>query len=179
MHFDLGVRALHKFMDMRKETYIGTIEEDGPNYGISIKATDFEGEEVVLHTVARQLVSQSYSYEIGDSVIVLLDTFAQNYILGLASELENVDLNDEFRIRLGKNVFSGKKDGSFVQFKCGDDKLTISHDAIETKIEATGLVTVTGDAFSIGNAIAPALNACTVCPLTGVHASTVPTINIG
>lgn len=179
MQFDLGLRALHKFLDPRRACYIGVIVDDGPNYGVEITYTDSEGNESKLRTTARQLAPMSFSYEIGDKVVISVDTFMQSYIMGLAEELKNTDLTTDFYLRFGKNIISGKKDGSMIALETGDGNLKITHDPLGTKVEASGLVTVTGDLFNIGNAIAPALNACTVCPLQGVHASTVPTILIG
>lgn len=179
MQFDLGLHALHKFLDPRRAFYIAEIKEEGPNYLVGIKYTDAEGNETELTTTARQILPLTFSYEVGDKVVVSVDTFVQTYILGLATELEGTDLNTDFYLRFGKNIFTGKKDGSMVSFETGDGNLKITHDPTGTKVEATGLVTVTGDIINVGNAIAPALNACTVCPLQGVHASTVPTICIG
>lgn len=179
MQFDLGVRALHQFLEPRPAYYVGSIEEDGPVYSVAIKYTDAEGNETVLHTKARQLASQSFSYEVGDVVVVVANTFMQCYVLGLASELNGVDLTTDFYLRFGKNVVSGKKDGSAITVETGDGKLKITHDSIGTKVEASGVVTITGDSINVGNATAPALNACTLCPLQGVHTSTVPTILIG
>ena len=179
MQFDLGLRALHKFLDPRRAYYIGTIKEEGPNYAVGIKYTDAEGNETELETTARQIVPMTFSYEVGDKVVVSVDTFVQSYILGRASELEGMDLNTDFYLRFGKNVLTGKKDGSMVSFETGDGNLKIVHDPTGTKVQASGLVTVSGDMINVGNAIAPALNACTGCPLAGVHASTVATIMIG
>lgn len=179
MQFDLGLRALHKFLDPRRACYIGVITEDGPNYTVEITYTDSEGNETQLTTFARQLAPMTFSYEIGDKVVVSVDTFMQSYIMGLAEELEGTDLTTDFYLRFGKNIITGKKDGSMISMETGDGNLKITHDPIGTKIEASGLVTITGDIINVGNAIAPALNACTVCPLQGVHVSTVPTISIG
>lgn len=179
MKFDLGLRALHKFLDPRRSFYIGVIREGGPNYVVGITYTDAEGNETELETTARQLAPMTFSYEVGDTVVVSVDTLVQSYIIGLASELAGKDLTTDFYLRFGKNIFSGRKDGTMVTFESGDGNLKISHDLLGTKIECTGLVTITGDLINVGNAIAPALNACTVCPLQGVHASTVPTICIG
>jgi hypothetical protein len=179
MQFDLGLRALHKFLDPRRACYIGRITEDGPNYAIEITYADSEGNERQLVTTARQLAPMSFSYEIGDKVVVSVDTFMQTYILGLAEELNGVDLTTDFYMRFGKNIISGKKDGSMISMETGDGNLKIVHDAMGTKIDAKGLVTVTGDVINVGSAVAPALNACTACPLQGVHVSTVPTISIG
>lgn len=179
MQFDLGLRALHGFLDPRRACYIGTIVEGGPNYTIEITYTDAEGNETKLTTMARQLAPMSFSYEVGDKVVVSIDTFLQNYIMGLAEELAGTDLTTDFYLRFGKNIISGKKDGSEITMETGDGQLKIVHDPIGTKIEATGLVTITGDTINIGNAIAPVLNACTACPLQGLHTSTVPTISVG
>lgn len=179
MKFDLGLRALHKFLDPRRAFYIGEIKEEGPNYAVGIKYVDGEGNETELVTVARQILPLTFSYEVGDKVVVSVDTFVQSYILGLASELEGKDLSTDFYLRFGSNVFTGKKDGSAVSFETGDGNLKITHDAQGTRIEAAGLVTITGDIINVGNAIAPALNACTACPIQGVHGSTIPTISIG
>lgn len=179
MQFDLGLRALHRFLDPRRAFYAATVKEGGPNYLVGIRYTDSEGNELELTATARQLLPQTFSYEEGDKVIVSVDTFIQAYILGLAEELADVDLSTDFYVRFGKNVFTGKKDGSMVSFTTGDGNLKIEHDPTGTKVAAVGLVTVTGDMINVGNAIAPALNACTVCPLQGIHASTVPTIFLG
>lgn len=179
MQFDLGVRALHKFLDPRRACYIGTILEDGPNYVVGIQYADSEGNEKRLETNARQLAPMSFSYEVGDKVVISIDTFLQCYIMGLAEELKGTDLTTDFYLRFGKNIISGKKDGSMISMETGDGNLKIAHDPLGTKIEATGLVTVTGDVINVGNAVAPALNACTACPLQGVHASTIPTLSIG
>jgi len=179
MQFDLGLRALHKFLDPRPAHYIGTITEDGPNYGIEIVYTDSEGNETAFETTARQMMPMSFSYEIGDKVVISVNSFVENYILGLASELEGTDVTTDFYLRFGKNIIKGKKDGTMLSVESGDGNFKISHDMVGTKVECSGLVTVTGDVINVGNAIAPALNACTVCPLQGVHASTVPTISIG
>jgi len=179
MQFDLGLRALHRFLDPRRASYIGTITEDGPNYVVEIPYTDSEGNETVLETCARQLAPMSFSYEKGDKVVVSVDSFMQTYIMGLAEELAGTDLTTDFYLRFGKNIIKGKKDGSMITLETGDGNLKIVHDPVGTKVEASGLVTVTGDMINVGNAVAPALNACTVCPLQGLHASTVPTIMIG
>lgn len=179
MNFDLGLRALHKFIDPRRACYIGTITEDGPNYSVEIPYTDSEGNETRLETTARQLAPMSFSYEVGDKVVISVDSFMQTYIMGLAAELEGTDLNTDFYLRFGKNIIRGKKDGTMVTMETGDGALKITHDPVGTKIEASGLVNITGDFINVGNAVAPALNACTGCPLAGVHASTVPTIIIG
>ena len=179
MQFDLGLRALHKFLDPRRACYIGTIVEDGPNYVVEVPYTDPDGNEAHLTASARQLAPMSFSYEIGDKVVVSVDTFVQSYIMGLAEELDGVDLSTDFYLRFGKNIISGKKDGSEITMKTGDGRLTITHDSIGTKIEASGLVTISGDVINVGNGTAPALNSCTACPLTGVHVSTVPSISIG
>ena len=179
MQFDLGLRSLHKFLDPRRAFYVGTIKEEGPNYLIGIKYTDAEGNETELETIARQILPLTFSYEVGDKVVISMDTFVQAYILGLAEELEGVDLNTDFYLRFGKNIISGKKDGSMISLETGDGNLKIVHNPTGTKVDAAGLVTVTGDMINVGNAIAPALNGCTACPLVGVHGSTVPTINIG
>lgn len=179
MQFDLGLRALHKFLDPRRAFYMATIKEEGPNYVVGIKYTDAEGKETELETIARQLLPLTFSYEIGDKVIISIDTFVQSYILGLAEELNGVDLNTDFYLRFGKTILSGKKDGSMVSFVTGDGNLKIAHDQSGTQVEANGLVTITGDMINVGNAIAPALNACTGCPIQGIHTSTVTSINIG
>ena len=179
MQFDLGLRALHAFLDPRTAYYIGTIKEEGPNYVIGITYTDADGNETELETTARHLLPLTFSYEKGDKVVILVDSFVQSYIIGLAEELKGKDVNSEFYLRFGKNIISGKKDGTSVTFATGDGNLTIKHDMFGTKVEATGVVTVTGDMINVGNGIAPALNACTVCPLSGVHSSSVPTICIG
>lgn len=179
MQFDLGLRALHRFLDPRRAFYAGTIKEEGPNYVVGIAYTDSEGNMAELETVARQILPQTFSYEVGDKVVISVDTLVQSYIMGLAEELNGVDLNTDFYLRFGKNVVSGKKDGSMISMETGDGNLKIVHDATGTKVEATGLVTVTGDAINVGNATAPALNGCTACPVQGIHMSTVSTILIG
>ena len=60
MQFDLGLRALHKFLDPRRACYIGVIVDDGPNYGVEIAYTDSEGNETRLRTSARQLAPMSF-----------------------------------------------------------------------------------------------------------------------
>lgn len=179
MQFDLGVRALHRFLDPRPAHYIGKIVSDGPNYEIEIAYTDPEGNETVLSTTARQLLPLSFSYEIGDKVVVAVNSFVEHYILGLASDLEGTDTTTDFFLRFGKNTIRGKKDGTSLVAESGDGNFKITHDMLGTKIECSGLVSVNGDIINVGNAIAPALNSCTVCPLQGMHLSTVPTINIG
>ena len=66
MQFDLGLRALHKFLDPRRSFYIGEIKEEGPNYIVGIKYTDAEGNETELETTARQILPLTFSYAIGD-----------------------------------------------------------------------------------------------------------------
>lgn len=167
MNFDLGTGALKKALSPRTYVLRGTVKEFDGHYKVQMKVQ--AGDEYTLTCWARPLLPLSFSYEEGDEVLVEIRSLSSCYILGLAKELDGTDLTSEFHVRFGKTVLKGRKDGTSMEFTTGDGNLSIKHDLTGTKIEASGLVTMTGDCIMLGDGMAPGLNMMTACPLQGTH----------
>lgn len=170
MNFDLGTNALKKALTPGTYVLKGIVKEFNSHY--KVQMTVQAGDEVQLTCWARPLLPFSFTYEEGDEVLVELRSLSSAYILGLARELAETDIQEEFYLRFGKTILKGRKDGSSMEFTTGDGNLSISHDVTGTKIEASGLVSITGDCITLGDGAAPALNMMTPCPLAGVHSTT-------
>ena len=170
MNFDLGTHALQRALAPRTYVLRGIVKKFDGNYKVQMKVQ--AGDEYTLTCWARPLLPLSFSYEEGDEVLVEIRSLSNAYILGLAKELAGTDTTQEFYARFGKNILKGRKDGMSLEFTTGDGNLSIKHDITGTRIEATGLVTMTGDCIMLGDGMAPGLNMMTVCPLSGMHSST-------
>lgn len=170
MNFDLGTNALRKALSPRAYTMRCTVLELGTP--LHVQCTLAAKDEYTLEFWARPLMSQSFSYEVGDEVIVEVRSFCEAYVLGLAKELDGTDIENEFHIRLGKNILRGRKDGTQVEFTSGDNNFRIEHSIAGTTVETTGVLTLSGDMVTIGDGLGFGLNCMTVCPLMGVHTPT-------
>jgi len=170
MNFDLGTGALKKALTPHTTVLRGIVKKFEGGYKVEMRV--MAGDEITLTCWAKPLLPLSFSYEEGDEVLVEIRSLSSAYILGLARELDGTDVSKEFHIRFGKTILKGRKDGTSMEFTTGDGNLSIKHDITGTKIEATGLVTFTGDCIMIGDGIAPGLNMMTPCPLAGVHVAT-------
>lgn len=170
MNFDLGTHALQRALAPRTYVLRGIVKKFDGNYKVQMKVQ--AGDEYTLTCWARPLLPLSFSYEEGDEVLVEIRSLSCAYILGLAKELSGTDVAEEYLVRFGKTVLKGRKDGTSLEFTSGDGNLSIKHDITGTQIEATGLVTLTGDCIMLGDGMAPGLNAMTACPLSGMHAAT-------
>lgn len=170
MKFDLGTTALKKALT--PPTYIlrGIVKQFDGHYRVEMKVN--AKDEITLTCWAKPLLPLSFSYEEGDEVLVEIRSLSAAYILGLARELEGTDVSQEYLVRFGKTVLKGRKDGASMEFTSGDGNLSIKHDITGTRIEASGLVTLTGDCIMVGDGVAPGLNMMTPCPLAGSHAAT-------
>lgn len=167
MNFDLGTSALRKALTPKTYTLRCKILELGDFY--KVQCTMNAGEEVHLDFWAKPLLSLSYSYEKDDDVIVEVRSLCEAYVLGLAAELDGTDIENEFCIRLGKNVFKGRKDGTQFEFRGGDDGFRIEHSPVGTTVETKGILSIAADFVMLGDGMAPALNCMTACPLQGLH----------
>ena len=167
MDFDLGTNALRKALTPKTYTLLCKVIEVGSP--LRVQCTLTAKKEHHLDFWAKPLLSQSFSYEVGDEVIVEVRSLCEAYVLGLAEELAGTDIESEFHIRLGKNVFKGRKDGSTFEFTGGDGNFKLSHSPVGTTIETTGVLSVTGDFVMIGDGMGPGLNCMTMCPWTGLH----------
>lgn len=170
MNFDLGTHALQRALAPRTYVLRGIVKKFDGDYKVQMKVQ--AGDEYTLTCWARPLLPLSFSYEEGDEVLVEIRSLSSAYILGLAKELAGTDATQEFYARFGKNILKGRKDGMSLEFTTGDGNLSIKHDITGTRIEATGLVTMTGDCIMLGDGMAPGLNMMTPCPLSGMHSST-------
>jgi len=167
MNFDLGTSALRKALTPKTYTLRCKILELGDFY--KVQCTMNAGEEVHLDFWAKPLLPLSFSYEKDDEVIVEVRSLCEAYVLGLAKELDGTDIENEFCIRLGKNVFKGRKDGTQFEFRGGDDGFRIEHSPVGTTVETKGILSIAADFVMLGDGMAPALNCMTVCPLQGLH----------
>lgn len=170
MNFDLGTSALKKAMTQRTYVLRGIVKKFDGNYKVQMKVQ--AGDEHTLTCWARPLLPLSFSYEEGDEVLVEIRSMTCAYILGLARELDGTDPTEEYYVRFGKTILKGRKDGTSMEFTTGDGNLSIKHGPTGTRIEATGLVTMTGDCIMLGDGVAPGLNMMTPCPLAGTHVAT-------
>lgn len=170
MNFDLGTGAIKKALTPRTCVLRGIVKKFDGGYKVQMKVS--AGDERTLTCWAKPLLPLSFSYEEGDEVLVEIRSLSCCYILGLARELDGTDPSSEYYVRFGKTILKGRKDGTSMEFTTGDGNLSIKHDVTGTRIEATGLVTFTGDCIMLGDGIAPGLNMMTPCPLAGVHGAT-------
>lgn len=170
MNFNLGIDSITKVLAQKPYTLRGRVIELGTP--LKVQCTLVSDKDIDIEFYARQLLPQSFSYEVDDEVIVEVRSFCEAYVLGLASDIEGTNTDEEFHIRLGKNILKGRKDGKLVEFICGDDGFHIKHTMTGTSVETTGILTLTGDMVSIGDGIAFGLNCMTACPLQGVHVPT-------
>lgn len=169
MNFDLGTSSLKKALTPSTCVMKGIVKEFDGHY--KVQMTVQAGDEVQLTCWAKPLLPFSFTYEEGDEVLVEIRSLSSCFILGLTKELEETDLSQEFYFRFGKTILKGRKDGTTMEFTTGDGNLAITHDATGTKLEMSGLVTLTGDCIMLGDGAAPALNMMTPCPLAGTHAT--------
>lgn len=170
MNFDLGTNALRKLLTPKTFTMRAKVIE--PGNPMKVQCSLVAGEETTLEFWARTLLPQSFSYEVDDEVIVEVRSFCEAYILGLASELNGTNTEQEFHIRLGKNILKGRKDGMQFEFIGGDNGFRIEHSLVGTTVETTGVLSMTGDFITIGDGMGLGLNCMTACPLTGMHVPT-------
>lgn len=174
MNFDLGTAALRKALTPRTYTLRCKILEIGDFY--KVQCTMNAKEEVHLDFWAKPLLSLSYSYEVDDEVIVEVRNLCEAYVLGLAQELNGTNTTDEFYIRLGKNIFKGRKDGTTFEFQGGDDGFRIEHSPAGTNVETKGILSIAADMIMLGDGMSPGLNCMSVCPLMGQHAPMRPKV---
>lgn len=174
MNFDLGTTALRKALAPRTYVLRGTVKQFDGGYRVEMKVQT--GDEHTLTCWAKPILPLSFSYEEGDEVLVEIQSLSTCYILGLARELEGTDVSQEYLVRFGKTVLKGRKDGTSMEFATGDGNFSIKHDLAGTKLEMSGLVTITGDMITLGDGIAPGLNTTTICPLAGIHTATNPKV---
>lgn len=170
MTLDLGITALHKMLTPRTYTIRCKVVELGTS--IKVQSILNLDDEIVLSFWAKPLLPMSFSYEVDDEVIVEIRSMCEAYVLGLANDLEGVNTEDEFCVRFGKNVLRGRKDGTNVEFTGGDGNFRIEHNMVGTTVETSGVLSLIGDAVSIGDGMALGLNCMTVCPLQGMHIPT-------
>lgn len=157
-------------MSPKTYTLRGKVIEAGSP--MKVQCTITTKEENVLEFWAKPLLPMSFSYEVDDEVIVEVRSICEAYVLGLASELAGTNTEEEFHIRLGKNILHGRKDGTQFEFKGGDDGFRIEHTALGTTVETTGVLSLVGDMVTIGDGMGLGLNCMTVCPLQGLHVPT-------
>lgn len=170
MNFDLGTHALRKALTPKPYTLrCKVLEVTAP--AIKVQAILNAKEEVHLDFWAKPLLSQSVSYEVDDEVIVEVRSLCEAFVLGLAVELAGTNIEEEFHIRLGKNILKGRKDGTQFSFDGGDGNFKIEHTISGTTVETKGILTLTGDMVMIADAMGLALNMMTPCPLAGMHGS--------
>lgn len=170
MNFDLGTSALRRALAPRTYTLRCKVSEAGSPLKVHCVLT--AKKEIALDFWAKPLLSQSYSYEVDDEVIVEVRSLCEAYVLGLASELAGTDTNQEFYVRLGKNILKGRKDGTTFEFTGGDGNFKLEHTELGTSVTTKGVLTLTGDFVNIGDAMGFGLNCNTVCPLQGMHVPT-------
>lgn len=169
MDFDLGTNALRKALTPKTYTLRCKVLEVGSP--LRVQCTISADKERHLDFWAKPLLSQSFSYEVGDEVIVEVRSLCEAYVLGLAKELAGTDIESEFHIRLGRNVLKGRKDGLSFEFESGDGNFKLSHSLVGTTVETTGVLSLTGDFVMIGDGMGPGLNCMTACPFMGLHTS--------
>lgn len=167
MNFDLGTTALRRALSPKTYTLRCTVLEVGSP--LKVRCSLSAEEEHHLDFWAKPLLPLSFSYEKGDDVIVEVRSLCEAYVLGLAAELDGTDIENEFCIRLGKNVFKGRKDGTQFEFRGGDDGFRIEHSPVGTTVETKGILSIAADFVMLGDGMAPALNCMTACPLQGLH----------
>lgn len=167
MNFDLGTAALRRALSPKPYTLRCKVVEVGSPLHVEcvLNAKD----EAHLDFWAKPLLPQSFSYEVGDEVIVEVRSLCEAYVLGLAEELAGTDIENEFHIRLGKNIIKGRKDGTSFEFTSGDDGMHIEHTLYGTTVETRGILSLTGDIVTIGDGMGFGLNCMTACPLMGQH----------
>lgn len=170
MNFDLGTNALRRVLSPKTYTLRGKVIEVGSP--MKVQCTITTKEENVLEFWAKPLLPMSFSYEVDDEVIVEVRSFCEAYVLGLAKELDGTNIEDEFHIRLGKNILKGRKDGTQFEFIGGDDGFRVEHTPFGTTVETAGVLSLTGDMVTVGDGMGFGLNCMTVCPLQGLHAPT-------
>lgn len=170
MNFDLGTNALRRALTPKAYTLRCRVMELGSP--MKVQCTMTAKDEVTLEFWAKPLLPMSFSYEVDDEVIVEVRSFCEAYVLGLAKELEGTNTDEEFHIRLGKNILKGRKDGTQIEFTGGDGTFKIEHNMTGTTVETSGVLTLSGDMVTIGDGMGFGLNCMTVCPLQGVHAPT-------
>lgn len=167
MDFDLGTNALRRALAPKTYTLRCKVIEVGSP--LRVQCTLSAKKEHHLDFWAKPLLSQSFSYEVGDEVIVEVRSLCEAYVLGLAKELAGTDIESEFHIRLGRNVLKGRKDGLSFEFESGDGNFKLSHSLVGTTVETTGVLSLTGDFVMIGDGMGPGLNCMTACPFMGLH----------
>lgn len=167
MNFDLGTNALRKALISRTYTLRCKVLEVGSP--LKVQCTLNAKEEHHLDFWAKPLLPQSFSYEEGDEVIVEVRSLCEAYVLGLASELRGTNIENEFCIRLGKNILKGRKDGTQFEFTSGDNSVRVEHSPAGTSVETDGVLTVSADMIMLGMAMSNGLNCNTICPLQGQH----------
>lgn len=170
MNFDLGTAALRRALAPKTYTLRCKVLEVGSP--LHVECVLNAKEEIHLDFWAKPLLPLSFSYEVDDEVIVEVRSLCEAYVLGLAAELEGTDIENEFHIRLGKNILKGRKDGTQFEFTSGDDSFRLEHTLTGTTVETKGVLSLTGDIVTIGDAMGFGLNCMTACPLTGLHAPT-------
>lgn len=170
MNFDLGTAALRRALAPKTYTLRCTVLEVGSP--LKVQCTLNAKEELHLDFWAKPLLPQSFSYEVDDEVIVEVRSLCEAYVLGLAKELAETNIEEEFHIRLGKNILKGRKDGTTFEFQGGDDGFRVEHTPAGTTVETTGILSLTGDMVTIGDGMGMGLNCMTACPLAGLHAPT-------
>ena len=167
MNFDLGTAALRRALSPKTYTLRCTVLEVGSP--LKVQCTLNAKEELHLDFWAKPLLPQSFSYEVDDEVIVEVRSRCEAYVLGLAKELSHTNIEDEFHIRLGKNILKGRKDGTQFEFQGGDDGFRIEHTPVGTTIETSGVLSLTGDMVVLGDGMGFGLNCNTFCPFQGIH----------
>lgn len=167
MNFDLGTNALRRALLPKTYTLRCKVLEVGSP--LKVQCTLNAKEEYHLDFWAKPLLAQSFSYEKDDEVIVEVRSLCEAYVLGLAAELDGTNIEDEFCIRLGKNILKGRKDGKQFEFTSGDNGVRVEHTSSGTTVETDGVLSVTADMIMLGTAMSPALNCNTMCPLQGQH----------
>lgn len=170
MNFDLGIYTLRKALTPKTYTLRCTVLESGNP--MKVQCTLNTPDEKHLDLWAKPLLSQSYTYEVGDEVIVEVRSLCEAYVVGLAAELDGVNTEEEFCLRFGKLIVRGRRDGSEFTLSKEDNTFSLEHTPAGTSVSTTGVLSLVGDAVTLGDGLAPALNCMTACPLTGLHAST-------
>lgn len=168
MRFDLGTHALRKALTPRPYTLRCKVLELHSD-ALKVQATLNAKDEKHLTFWAKPLLPLSFSYEVDDDVIVEVRSLCESFVLGLAAELDGTNIEDEFHIRLGKNILKGRKDGKQFSFTGGDGNFKIEHTLSGTTVETKGTLTLTGDMVMLADAMGLALNMMTPCPLAGQH----------
>ena len=172
MDFKLGTDKVGTFLCTQPYTLVCKVEElvAHPIYRVSC-LVKHDKTDTRLYMRARHVLPQAFSYEVGDMVVARVYNPSDIRIEGLYTT--DTDTTQNYRIRFGKTIFSGSKDGKSLTLETGDGAFKFVHDTMVTTITATGTVAIKGDLISLGNGIAPPLNACTACPISGMHTSTV------